>query len=289
MWLTLCGMDASPGPSTPSKLAPELLHVPSHSPGTSSRPSHSPRYAQNLGMAECSNSTISQYDLHHVSTPTAAVQVKPSNEFEYEGEGSPTARAGVVVEGDGEEEGLELHKYEDVGWDVPGGFPRGIVRGRDRSFCGRGRENYNNAPFMDNQQEVGGYNQESPWGRGGYNFRGQGWGGYNNDSCVDNQQEAGVVDAIVVVVADGYADKQVAVVQAVREISVLVGEFLPSRACMTLASLKTTEEVRDLNLLQVALLVLDDVWSESCDEWESLVVSHSETRGVTRNDIITTQ
>ncbi|GKC66188.1 hypothetical protein Tco_1098786, partial [Tanacetum coccineum] len=34
--------------------------------------------------------------------------------------------AGVVVEGDGEEEGLELHKYEDVGWDVPGGFPRGI-------------------------------------------------------------------------------------------------------------------------------------------------------------------
>ncbi|GKB23129.1 DNA/RNA-binding protein Alba-like protein [Tanacetum coccineum] len=182
--------------------------------------------------------------------PLPADQVKPSNEFEYEGEGSPTARAGVVVEGDGEEEGLELHKYEDVGWDVPGGFPRGIVRGRDRSFCGRGRENYNNAPFMDNQQEVGGYNQESPWGRGGYNFRGQGWGGYNNDSCVDNQQEAGgynqdhmqgVVDAIVVVVADGYADKQVAVVQAVREISVLVGEFLPSRACMTLASLKTTE------------------------------------------------
>ncbi|GKB13618.1 hypothetical protein Tco_0847541 [Tanacetum coccineum] len=145
--------------------------------------------------------------------------------------------AGVVVEGDGEEEGLELHKYEDVGWDVPGGFPRGIGRGRDRSFRGRGRENYNNAPFMDNQQEVGGYNQESPRGRGGRNFRGQGWGGYNNDSCVDNQQEAGVVDAIVVVVAD----KQVAVVQAVREISVLAGEFLPSRACMTLASLKSTE------------------------------------------------
>ncbi|GJT97177.1 proteasome component domain-containing protein [Tanacetum coccineum] len=147
--------------------------------------------------------------------------------------------AGVVVEGDGEEEGLELHKYEDVGWDVPGGFPRGIGRGRDRSFRGRGRENYNNAPFMDNQQEVGGYNQESPRGRGGRNFRGQGWGGYNNDSCVDNQQEAGVVDAIVVVVAD----KQVAVVQAVREISVLAGEFLPSRACMTLASLKSTEVV----------------------------------------------
>ncbi|GKA34318.1 hypothetical protein Tco_0720747 [Tanacetum coccineum] len=182
--------------------------------------------------------------------PLPADQVKPSNEFEYEGEGSPTARAGVVVEGDGEEEGLELHKYEDVSWDVPGGFPRGIGQGRDRSFCGRGRENYNNAPFMDNQQEVGGYNQESPRGRGGRNFRGQGWGGYNNDSCVDNQQEAGgynqdhmqgVVDAIVVVVADGYADKQVAVVQVVREISVLTGEFLPSRACMTLASLKTTE------------------------------------------------
>ncbi|GJR32695.1 DNA/RNA-binding protein Alba-like protein [Tanacetum coccineum] len=147
--------------------------------------------------------TLSKNELNTASIgyqpPLPADQVKPSTEFEYEGEGSPTARGrgrGGRGRGRGrarapQGNGYAPDEYEDGGWDGPGGFPRGRGRGRGRSFRGRGRGSYNNAPFMDNQQEVGGYNQESPRGRGGRNFRGRGRGGYNNDSYMDNQQDAG--------------------------------------------------------------------------------------------------
>ncbi|XP_071686195.1 uncharacterized protein [Rutidosis leptorrhynchoides] len=132
--------------------------------------------------------------------PIPADQVKASTEFDYEGEGSPTTRGrGRGGRGRGGRSRVPpgngygpTDEFDDGGWDSPGGYPpRGRGRGgRGRGFRGCGRGNYNNAPFVDTQQQdVGGYNQESPRGRG-RNFRGRGRGGYNNGPYVDNQQDA---------------------------------------------------------------------------------------------------
>ncbi|KAD2804594.1 hypothetical protein R6Q59_029950 [Mikania micrantha] len=147
--------------------------------------------------------TLSKNELNTSSIgyqpPIPADQVKVSTEFDYEGEGSPTARGrGRSGRGRGRGRGRSRpapgngyaqDEYDDGGWDGPVSYPRGRGgRGRGRSFRGRGRGNYNNAPFMDTQQDIGGYNQESPRGRG-RNFRGRGRGGYNNGSYMDNQYD----------------------------------------------------------------------------------------------------
>lgn len=147
-----------------------------------------------LSMKELDTSSIGY------QSPLPADQVKVVPEFEYEGDGSPTTRGrGRGGRGRGRSRGMPGNgyapgEYDDGGWDAPRDFPRGRGgRGRGRNFRGRGRGNYNNAPFMDSQQELGGYNnQESPRGRG-RNFRGRGRGNYNNGPYMDNnnQQDVG--------------------------------------------------------------------------------------------------
>ncbi|KVI05182.1 DNA/RNA-binding protein Alba-like protein [Cynara cardunculus var. scolymus] len=144
--------------------------------------------------------TLSKKELNTSSIgyqpPLPADQVKVLNEFEYDGEGSPTARGrGRGGRGRGRSRavpgnGYAPDEYDDGGWDGPSGYPRGRGRGRGRNFRGRGRGSYGNAPFMDTQQDAGGYNQESPRGRG-RSFRGRGRGGYNNGPYMDTQQDTG--------------------------------------------------------------------------------------------------
>ncbi|GJT20531.1 phospholipase-like protein [Tanacetum coccineum] len=79
-------MDASPGPSTPQ----------SHSSGTSSRPSHSPRSAQNLGMAECSNC---KFLAERIKTLEARISVLEGQlEMERHPENHTLESAGILHE-----------------------------------------------------------------------------------------------------------------------------------------------------------------------------------------------
>ncbi|GJZ34530.1 hypothetical protein Tco_0580347 [Tanacetum coccineum] len=69
---------------------------PSHSPGTSSRPSHSPRSAQNLGMAECSNC---KFLAERIKTLEARISVLEGQlEMERHPENHTLESAGILHE-----------------------------------------------------------------------------------------------------------------------------------------------------------------------------------------------
>ncbi|OIV89236.1 hypothetical protein TanjilG_24386 [Lupinus angustifolius] len=119
--------------------------------------------------------TLSKNELNTSSVgyqpPLPADQVKPSTDFDYEGEVSPNGRGrghGGRSRGRARGNGFISADYEDGGWDRN----RGRGRGRGRGFRGRGRGGYN-GPQNDIQHD-GGYNQDVPHGRG----RGRGRGGY---------------------------------------------------------------------------------------------------------------
>ncbi|GAA0161686.1 endoribonuclease [Lithospermum erythrorhizon] len=117
--------------------------------------------------------------------PLPADQVKPSVDYDYEGEGSPGGRrGGRGGRGRGRSRGVSGNgymsgDYEDGGYDRSRGYGRGRGRGRGRNFRGRGRGGYNN-PQVDNLQDAGGYNPDEPaQGRGrgrGRGSRGRGRG-----------------------------------------------------------------------------------------------------------------
>ncbi|KAF1899708.1 hypothetical protein Lal_00019838 [Lupinus albus] len=121
--------------------------------------------------------TLSKNELNTSSVgyqpPLPADQVKPSTDFDYEGEVSPNGRGrgrgrGGRGRGRARGDGFISADYEDGGWDRN----RGRGRGRGRGFRGRGRGGYN-GPQNDVQHD-GEYNQDVPHGRG----RGRGRGGY---------------------------------------------------------------------------------------------------------------
>ncbi|CAL0328693.1 unnamed protein product [Lupinus luteus] len=132
--------------------------------------------------------TLSKNELNTSSVgyqpPLPADQVKPSTDFDYEGEVSPNGRGrarGGRGRGRARGNGFISADYEDGGWDRN----RGRGRGRGRSFRGRGRGGYNgpqndiqhdggyNGPQNDIQHD-GGYNQDVPHGRGRGRSRGRG-------------------------------------------------------------------------------------------------------------------
>ncbi|XP_057505157.1 glycine-rich cell wall structural protein-like isoform X1 [Actinidia eriantha] len=95
--------------------------------------------------------------------PIPVDQVKPWNEFDYEGEGSPNMRGrGRGGRGRGRGRGAisngVIEYNGDGGWDGGRGYGgRGRARGRGRGYRGRGR-GYGGG---DMQQEYGGYNGHS--------------------------------------------------------------------------------------------------------------------------------
>ncbi|KAK9740056.1 hypothetical protein RND81_03G007900 [Saponaria officinalis] len=124
--------------------------------------------------------------------PLPADQVKPSNDYDYDG-GSPSFRGrgrggrGRGGRGGGRGppgNGFVPLEYEDGGWDQNRGYPRGRGRGRGRSFRGRGRGGYGyNGPMDDSQHYDGGYNRGPP-GQGG-----RGRGGYGYNGPIDDTQQ----------------------------------------------------------------------------------------------------
>ncbi|KAG9143811.1 hypothetical protein Leryth_011472 [Lithospermum erythrorhizon] len=99
--------------------------------------------------------------------PIPEDQVKPSVDYEYEGEGSPGGRrGGRGGRGRGRSRGAYGNgyiagDYEDGGYDRNRSYGRGRGRGRGRNLRGRGGGGYN-GPQVDNLQDAGGYNHDEP-------------------------------------------------------------------------------------------------------------------------------